>query len=225
MNVADLVEIKRIFDTFDKNKNGMLDLSEFEQVVTHVLYTQIHNDDLEFVKRRAQNLCARNWKMLDGLGGEIDFPTFVSWYSTTSFDEELVLTSYEKGLREIAKLYDVEPRLVDKATECFHAYDTDNSGCVEYNEFAGVLHKVFQVPADSELPEGRVRAFWRQIDTDDDGSVGLEEFLVWWLENFCAKGATSTPLEDYYASQRDMSKMDPPVRAVKWLREELDGLR
>lgn len=52
----------------------------------------------------------------------------------------------------------------------FHAYDADNSGCIEKNEFFTICQELHVAPREAE-------GIFKRLDVDNDGTVTLEEFI------------------------------------------------
>lgn len=52
----------------------------------------------------------------------------------------------------------------------FHAYDADNSGCIEKNEFFTICQELHVAPQEAE-------GIFKRLDVDNDGTVTLEEFI------------------------------------------------
>lgn len=52
----------------------------------------------------------------------------------------------------------------------FHAYDADNSGSIEKNEFFTICQELHVAPQEAE-------GIFKRLDVDNDGTVTLEEFI------------------------------------------------
>lgn len=79
-----------------------------------------------------------------------------------------------------------------RLSSLFHAYDADNSGRIEKNEFFTICQELH---VSSQEAEG---IFYR-LDVDKDGTVTLEEFI---------SGFTGQPLGKNYGSDSEGSKSD-----------------
>merc|ERR1711933_280095 len=169
---------------------------------------------------RVKSITGWCWWEVKGTGGGIEFIEFLKWYSSNGFNEELLLTEHERGIRKIAKQYKVTPDYVQSMKRCFDMYDADCSGEIEKEEFSCVLNKLLKVPAHLDLPPTRVRYFWSQIDTDGSGRATFEEFLEWYNKYFtmgdCMDELTErkmAPFEDFYKQIRRLGQkyLDPPA--------------
>ncbi|CAJ1354850.1 unnamed protein product, partial [Effrenium voratum] len=96
----------------------------------------------------------------------------------------------------------------------FTAFDLDRSGEVDQDEFKNVMREVMKVPAHLSIPESRIRFFWSEIDEDNSGKAGFDEFLHFWLRQFGTSAGEKQlmSIEDYYKSTRRMGAryLDPP---------------
>jgi Ca2+-binding EF-hand superfamily protein len=74
---------------------------------------------------------------------------------------------------------DSELEVVARCEELFEQYDKDGSGDISADEFASLCFDmgfVFEDEADKKL-------ILSMLDTDNDGSISLDEFKVWWVAN------------------------------------------
>merc|ERR1712232_724068 len=80
-----------------------------------------------------------------------------------------------------------------------------------------------KIKPPNELPHGRLRYFWSEIDRDNSGSVLFEEFLQWWLKYFDSYADKATmPFESFYSQVRRMGPMyqDPLIQPLLAEQEE-----
>lgn len=214
MSVDDVLLVKSVFDMFDDDKNGTLDIEEFELAVYKLLQLQLR--DQMVPADRIKSMC--EWYWWDGDKDNyrtIDFREFLRWYSSNGFNEDLLLTEQQRTLRKIAKHHKVSPDYVEHIKRCFDLIDTDHSNELNISEFKQVLYKALKVPMHLELPPSRVQYFWAEIDTDGSGQAGFEEFFAWWLKYFDHKpGARDEmPFESFYKQIRRVGAkyLDPPA--------------
>ena len=66
-----------------------------------------------------------------------------------------------------------DEEIKEMATRTFHFFDDDGSGKLSYEEFANALDSLGLVVAESEMHE-----MIRQMDTDGDGAIDLEEYTT-----------------------------------------------
>jgi calmodulin len=66
-------------------------------------------------------------------------------------------------------------REIERLRKDFEAFDRNQDGLMEQEEFARFLHAV-----GAHMTEEECRSGFREIDTDQDGVIDFEEFLGWW---------------------------------------------
>eukprot|EP00435_Cladocopium_sp_Y103_P064839 s1049_g26.t1 len=82
MKVADVVSIKEIFDSFDEDKTGTLELEETQ------MQKEFQNVAMGILSSQLKTTQAENFAMMDSDGsGSLDFQEFLRWYSSRSFSE------------------------------------------------------------------------------------------------------------------------------------------
>lgn len=213
MSVDDVLLVKSVFDSFDDNQSGTLDIDEFEMAVDKLLQLQLREQMV--AKERVKSMCEWYWWDGDKDGsGTIDFREFLRWYSSNGFNEDLLLTEQQRALRKIAKQHNVSADYVETIKRCFDSIDQDKSNEVDINEFKQILYKALKVPLNFELPASRVAYFWSEIDTDGSGQAGFEEFFSWWVKYFDASGGSrQMPFEAFYKQVRRIGAkyLDPPA--------------
>lgn len=57
-----------------------------------------------------------------------------------------------------------------RLSSLFQAYDVDNSGCIEKNEFLTICQEL-------HVPSREAAGIFKRLDVDNDGTVTLEEFI------------------------------------------------
>jgi len=212
MSMDDVLLVKKVFDSFDQDRNGKLDADEFQVAVMQLLKMQLRE---ELTAERLHAMC--EWYWWDGdkdKSGYVDFREFLHWYSSNGFNEDLLLTEGERSLRKIAKSYGINVDYVEKIKKSFDLCDTDNSGEVDVDEFKLVLHRCLKVPQNLGVPPSRVQYFWTQIDTDGSGKITFNEFFAWWIKYFSDQSNKGMmPFEAFYKQVRRIgaNHLDPPA--------------
>lgn len=226
MTVESVIVAKEIFDDHDFDGSGMLSLDEIAKVIETLMEFQIA--DKECVNYRIEsgqtNRLLNYWLKFAPEGVfELDFESFLIWYSCTGFLTELMIDDREIRLRLLAKANNLDALCMDRVRKSFNSIDVDGSGEVDIREFESILREVLKVPAHLDMPESRIRYFWNEIDVDGSGKAGFDEFLSFWLSQFGSatsgqKGQTLS-LEDFYKSQRRIGAkyLDPHWNAVDQL--------
>ncbi|CAD7972505.1 unnamed protein product [Amoebophrya sp. A25] len=99
------------------------------------------------------------------------------------FEEARVISEKEIATRDLAKEHNMPIVEVDKIQVVFDFYDEDGSGEMESEEFFQLLHVL---TAGAEMTDKKRQEYWRQLDSDQSGSVTFDEFLVWYWRFFGA---------------------------------------
>lgn len=203
ISVEDMKMVRRAFDQFDVDKDGVLTEEEFEQAVAQLLGSSyVDSTALRTASREAWRDAERN------RDGSVDLGEFLVWYCLNGFSEDLLLTDTQKYLRRIARKCHVTVGAVDRVKYYFDMYDSDHSGVIEFEEFRQIVHKLMKVPEDQVLPISRVKYFWSELDADHSGCVEFEEFMSWWLSNFEESGEAAEnklPFEKFYGQIRKVN--------------------
>jgi len=214
VNVADIVLVKSVFETYDVDKTGEIELHEFHKAVQDVQQQQVCKGDLtnDDLRTTTEN----HWKAIVGNRGRLSFMEFVRWYCSYGFSEDLLLTSKERWLRSLAKQQGASPEYISQIKAVFDSHDKDRSGEVDMEAFKQILYLTMKVPQHVGLPNSRVKYFWSQCDVDASGAVTFEEFWRWWMKYFhdsSAQGVKHMPFDDYYKNIRRIGHkfLDPPA--------------
>jgi len=216
MPAEDVIMLKSLFDDVDANENGYLDLAEFKQAVAKLLMYMLHDEALAV--DRAKSLASWGWWDADfDASGNISFRDFLKWYCSNGFEWSLLLSDSEQYQRRVAKKHKITSEAFDSFKRCYDEYATDKFSNVDFEQFKGILQKLFEVPAQTELPLSRVHYFWSQLKQERSGTISFEEFLKWWwLTYFEPSGSQQKPFEDVYKQVRRVgmtrSHMDTPVQ-------------
>lgn len=145
-----------------------------------------------------------------GAGGALHFGPFALWYSEHGFDEEVLLTKEERDLRDLSRKLNLPEGIeIERMRGIFNQFDIDGNGTIDYKEFEKLLHSMLKVPAHLDLPEARVKQFWRESDIDNSGEICFEEFLRFYLKVFNSSETDAagsihqlSPLEAFYRGMR-----------------------
>lgn len=174
-----LDQVKRMYQEFnelDLNKNGLLSCSEFEEAIR--LHCRIPKDqDLP------EHLVHNFWADADrNKNGELDFEEFLLFAISHEYSEEwMVRDSNERSLRQVARDHGFNLVDVEKVKKVFDGFDVDKSGEIDREEFKHVLCQLLGVKKASDIPDAVLKRYWLEVDLDGNGSVSLEEFVVWYL--------------------------------------------
>jgi Ca2+-binding EF-hand superfamily protein len=197
--VSDLIEVRRIFDSFDQDGSGFIEPHEFLPLIAKLLrHPQSEIDRTEVW---------RNWDAVDQDGsGQISYDEFMRWYCEkfgitempdfrTYFSDDIV-TDDQKQIRMVAKNLGVDALVIERIWHDFSALDNDDSGRLEFEEFKILVKRQLAPHEDSpEVPPKVIEKFWMDIDKDGSGNVNFEEFASWYLQFFVGD---LSPMEHYY---------------------------
>jgi len=227
MSVDEVIRMKHIFDEFDSNASGVLDVDEFEAAVAKLLQAQMQDEiDIERL-RSIREWCW--WEADVDRSGSIDFTEFLNWYSSNGFNEDMLLTDRERNLRLKSVELNLDLSFVDSAHQCFERCDTNGSGQVDYSEFKSILHKLLKVPANVDVPEQRIQSFFEEMvghpasKSKSDVrtcTADFDQFIAWWMKYFGENESGFTeerssqwsPLEEFYRIRRlGWRHMDPII--------------
>jgi len=210
MSVDDVLLVRDVFDWFDRDSNGMLDVDESEEAILQLV--RLHLKDQSVSRECIKPISLRDNYADDS--GRVGFMQFLLWYSSSGLSEELLLPEGQRWLRKIAKENDLPFEYVQLIKRDFDSYDFDSSGYIDQAEFKEVLQKLLKIPPNCELPPTRIHYFWAQLNSDGSGKAGFEEFLRWYRKYFSEESSTdgSAPFQDFYKHVRFGRKsLDPPA--------------
>lgn len=202
---------RRAFQAQDVEKRGALDLSGFEKAVLN-LQKEVHGtctDD----GAKVQHLCGATWE--EGETG-MDLLKFLTWFANYGFSDDMLLSKEAKGICRLSRQFQISRFEVEKIKRHFDTFEADEKGNIDMQEFTKLMKKLLKVPNDLELPPTRIRHYWSQIDTDNSGTVGFQDFLAWWINYFeksisSGRAALAKPFDDFYKTIRTLKHPDPPA--------------
>jgi len=191
-------ELKRVYDSFDKDGSGFIEPEEFLPLLAKLLKQPAETLDKQEVWR--------NWDDMDADGsGTITFDEFLKWYCTTfdmvivpdmsKFIMEADVDLAQKMVRDISVKMNMDVLKLEKLYAEFKRLDEDSSGVLEFREFKTLVTSELSPTGDPEIPGKVMDKFWMEIDADGSGGVSFDEFVTWYMKFFF--GAKS-PMEQYY---------------------------
>lgn len=210
LSLDDVMSGRRAFQAQDVEKRGTLDLNGFVEAVLQ-LQKEVHGTCAD--RAKVQHLCGTTWEE-----GEtsMDLLKFLTWFANYGFVDDMLLSGEAKWLCRLSRQFQISRLEVENIKRHFDAFDEDRNGNIDMQEFTKLMKKLLKVPNDLGLPPTRIRHYWSQIDTDDSGIVGFQEFLAWWINHFeksrsNGRAALAKPFEDFYKMVRTLKHPDPPA--------------
>lgn len=85
-----------------------------------------------------------------------------------------------------------------RLSSLFHAYDVDNSGCIEKNEF-------FTICKELQVSPREAFGIFDRLDVDRDGTVTLEEFIGGFQERGLGNADAAEVEDDDAGSEGELS--------------------
>ena len=79
---------------------------------------------------------------------------------------------------KIAPPFELSQEQKDEIREAFDLFDTDGSGSLEKEEFQLVLANFLGPKIGNMLSEDRINTYWRDMDSDGDGEVAYEGYVI-----------------------------------------------
>lgn len=205
--LEEILKMRALFDKYDRNKDGILEASEFQLSVRSIL-KELYPSAKEVPRKLFES------ESMDR-DGRFNFYEFLRWLSKHSFTEIFLLSPEQQRLRSVARKWGMTISDVEHIKKKFDDHDLNATGTIEYFEFRRLMLSLLKVPAEVEFPENRVKAFWQEVDSDADGVVEFEEFLGWYRRYFGMAGNSDggntqgdmalTAMKRFYGSVRAAS--------------------
>jgi len=174
MELFELKDIIFIFQKFDDDGNGALDLVSFEAAVASIF-------DLPPGTKVETEKLNKAWEESEKHGIE----GFLSWYKTHQFVKIGVESaSDDASVDQIAKKYRLDVSQVMKLKKKFDEFDADKSGEIDQEEFKAMLVFFMKVKNIDDIPAPRIKRFWQEIDIDQSGAVSFSEYVHWLSKTF-----------------------------------------
>jgi len=79
----------------------------------------------------------------------------------------------------LAKRHNLRVDEVKKKWEQFHMFDSNGDVVLSMQEFQRVVRSLCGIPDREAIPSHLFNACWTESDTDKDGCINFEEFLLW----------------------------------------------
>ncbi|NES73100.1 MAG: hypothetical protein F6K24_51865, partial [Okeania sp. SIO2D1] len=155
----------------DVDKNGVLTLSDFEEIANRLI--QLQNDSSR--NEEIRQMCHSLFQNFMAGGGPVDSNTRIS-------EEDLIANAAEAVSLSLAEFPDKKYEVARYKNELFFdIIDTDHSGEISRQEY----RKYLATYTGEEKSDNADQAF-DSIDSDGSGSISREEFIeahrLYWFE-------------------------------------------
>ena len=147
--------LKEVFESVDIDGSGTLDRNELQEVLF-----QLGRNPSE------QELDEAMASMDESGDGEVDFNEFKLWFDEWSAKQELL-----ERQAAFARLTHFD---VGKTKTIFDRIDEDGSGELDQDELRELCEQLGREMSETELQKAML-----QMDSDGGGTIGFEEFTVW----------------------------------------------
>lgn len=107
----------------------------------------------------------------------LDFEEYLDWSLKHAYLEELLVDPQEQSLRRIARELGCHYLEVDVVKEQFQSLDTDKNGVLDKDEFDRAIQEL-----EPQMTKDRRARLWQEVDSNNDGSISLEEFVTWFFK-------------------------------------------
>ncbi|NEQ38340.1 MAG: hypothetical protein F6K40_19555 [Okeania sp. SIO3I5] len=163
--------IKTYFKLMDVDKNGVLTLSDFEEIANRLI--QLQNDSS--MNEKIREMCYSLFQNFMAGGGPVDSNTRIS-------EEDLIANAAQAVSLSLVESPDQKYEVARYKNELFFdIIDTDHSGEISREEY----RKYLAIYTGIEKPDQADQAF-DSIDSDKSGSISREEFIEahrrYWFE-------------------------------------------
>lgn len=164
------------FKRYNVSESGTLNLKEFKEVVRD--FCDIPKDE-EVPIPIVQGV----WKEVDtNVSDAVCFEEYVLWYMKSAFSSSLRLDPKERLIRSTAKRLDINVFQVEDVYKTFAAVDCNGNGLIDETEFRKAFFKLIGVSNDDAgISQNRMRQYWLEADANNNGGIGFEEFLTWYV--------------------------------------------
>eukprot|EP00931_Biecheleriopsis_adriatica_P101255 TRINITY_DN76433_c0_g1_i1.p1 TRINITY_DN76433_c0_g1~~TRINITY_DN76433_c0_g1_i1.p1 ORF type:complete len:340 (-),score=78.43 TRINITY_DN76433_c0_g1_i1:47-1003(-) len=207
-------EVKAILESLDKAEKtpgGSLSSCEFTKFLKEAF--SIEKVPRDLVNKLHVMCCGEK-----GREKEFDIPGFLDWYVAALFTDVAALRADQKMASHsnltdaLCERFGLCSTDLDKVKRAFDKYDTDGSGQIDQQEFANMMAQMMGAKA-GDIPEERLKGFWREIDKDGSGEVDFAEFAEWYLRYFDPSigDATAAFYKSYNPSAQRQSHLSRQV--------------
>eukprot|EP00927_Polykrikos_kofoidii_P052092 TRINITY_DN45865_c0_g1_i1.p1 TRINITY_DN45865_c0_g1~~TRINITY_DN45865_c0_g1_i1.p1 ORF type:complete len:536 (-),score=79.04 TRINITY_DN45865_c0_g1_i1:89-1696(-) len=191
----DREKAEMLFDEM-KDERGFVSTDDFILIQEEILEDRFEHEVDIPLALRGLNLKTRDkdeWSMEDVL----------AWLSRVAFVTHL--DPMQVWMRDLSSSLGVPIVTLEAIKRMYERSETNDDGRICFREFGKLVNSLLVGPTprvDYALTKNRVTAFWKEIDTSQEGTIDFFEFFSWFLYNFDLTsgdvGLTCTPRASYY---------------------------
>jgi len=160
------------FKSFDANHDQKLCVEEFKAAIRNCC-------GIRAGEALPIHLFRENWFGADtDESGGISFEEYLRWCQSHAFQEEMIVDPEDRFKRALARTHGFMIEDVEKAARAFEKFDLNSDGQLDVDEFRQALT---DVSGGENVAQQRLIMYWTEADSDHDGCITLEEFVVWCL--------------------------------------------
>eukprot|EP00929_Paragymnodinium_shiwhaense_P038659 TRINITY_DN20404_c0_g2_i1.p1 TRINITY_DN20404_c0_g2~~TRINITY_DN20404_c0_g2_i1.p1 ORF type:complete len:700 (-),score=132.59 TRINITY_DN20404_c0_g2_i1:279-2378(-) len=170
MRQEEVLEIMRLFRGFDREQSGHISAAAADKLMTQAL-------PKIFPGRRGNQRIAFE-------SNTVTMREIVAWFFHHAFDEGMLVPVQQQQIRLLAHRMQASVAEVEDLHQQFLRFDSDGTGVIEFAEFKDLLHTLLKAPAGIEFPRSRMEFFWKEVDSNSNGTISFEEFYQWYRRYF-----------------------------------------
>lgn len=176
-------EVRLIWEEFkelDADHSGEISLVEFQAVVRR----RCNIPEGECVPA---HLCRLPSRPGGSDATSVGFEEYLAWHLQVAYAEEFMVTDpQERFMRNLSRKHSLCITDVERIRKVFGRFDEDRSGTIDHSEFKKAILVILGVKNPSDVSAKKLERYWHEADSNRNGEIDFEEFLLWYLRSFDA---------------------------------------